>query len=515
MPFDPRSAAPARPTRATVAGPARLLVATALAVVSLLGVLPAAAPSPVAALEPPRPLPGYRPAFVTETDVRPWKDCLWASGAMFLDKWTNGRLKLTHQELRAASGDTSGGSQFRDLRKALAKYDFRLKYSPDGGDPVTWGQLLRRLEKGAGAVILGDDGDLPRWYGRWDYAFWKKKGKRDNHAVYIERYDRKRGRVWLMDPLGRGDWQGEWIPVWAIQAFAWTRGGHVFAAVTPTAKAAPFAKVKASAKPKVVLSDGALDASWKLKTPKGWRFPGAQVTARFVKAVDPLQAAAISPDVPERTGTPATTKKVTIAVDGRTMHLRAPLPTEPGAYNLRLGVHDRRFGNPVVTSKDVTVFIPGERRATLRLHVRKAGIEAGSTLRVSVNVANSGSKTWAGAWTMDAGAGSIEVERGTRAIARWVRLDAPGAVDKDAAESDAQAADAAAAADPIVLEAVPLDPGTKVVIKSSLKVPTALGRWALVVDVVDDVDGSYAALGSQPAVAVIEVVAPRGRDAVE
>ena len=77
--------------------------------------------------------------------------------------------------------------------------------------------LLRRLAKGAGAVLLGDDSKLPRWYGRWDYGFWKltkkEKASKDNHAVYIERYDSRRHRVWLMDPLGRPGWKGEWISI--------------------------------------------------------------------------------------------------------------------------------------------------------------------------------------------------------------------------------------------------------------------------------------------------------------
>ena len=67
---------------------------------------------PPRALEPPRPLPGYHPRFVTETDERPMIDCLWASGAMLLDKWTNGDIHPTHQRLRALSGDAPGGSEF-------------------------------------------------------------------------------------------------------------------------------------------------------------------------------------------------------------------------------------------------------------------------------------------------------------------------------------------------------------------------------------------------------------------
>ncbi|HEY3334356.1 MAG TPA: hypothetical protein VGK16_03890 [Candidatus Limnocylindrales bacterium] len=494
---------PATPVRATISARARAAAVALLAAASLLSALPA----PAAALEPPRPLPEYRPAFVTETDTRPWTDCLWASGAMLLDKWTNGDVRVTRQQLRAASGDMHGGSQFRDMKKAFAKYGFNLKFSPNGGDSVTWRQLLRRLEKGAGAVVLGDDHKLPRWFGRWDYGFWKAKGKKDNHAVYIERYDRKHGRVWLMDPLGRDGWQGEWIPVWAIQRFAWTRGGAVFAAVTPTAKAAPFAKVMTSPTPKLVRSSSTIDAAWTLKAPKRWRFPGADVTAKFVTASDPLLAAAVSPDMPVRAtaGTAKVPTGATVTVQGKSMRLTAALPTAPGAYTLHLGIHDRRFGRAVVTAQDVAVFVQGERRATLRLNVRLAGVEAGSPLRVLANVANTGTLTWAGSWSIDAGAGQMEVERGTRAIARWIRLDAAG---------QALPADDATPR-PVVIGAVPLEPGQMLAVRDMLTAPSAIGRWALVVDVVDDVNGSYAALGSQPAVAVIDVVPARGRAPIE
>ena len=76
---------------------------------------------------------------------------------------------------------------------------------------------------------------------------------------------------------------------------------------------------------------------------------------------------------------------------------------------------------------------------------------------------------------------------------------------------------AAAEAVPLVVELrrVPLTPGRLARISHTLVVPRELGRWALVVDVVDEVDGSYAALGSAPAVALFEVVAPRGIEPVE
>jgi hypothetical protein len=490
----------AAPTRPAPGRLPRVIAAALLAVACLLTAFPAAAPAPVSALEPPRPLPGYKARFVTQTDQRPFIDCLWASGAMLLDKWTNGDRQITHQRLRALSGDASGGSQFRNMRVAFDKLGFGFKYSPDGGDPMTWNQLLTRLSKGAGAIVLGDYHKLPRYYGRWDYAFWKKKGKKDNHALYIERYDRKRGRVWLMDPLARGDWQGEWISVYAISRFVWRQGGAVAAATTPTAKAAPFAKVKASAKPKLVRSGDTVEAAWSLKAPKKWRFPGADLTAKFVEADDPLEAAALSPDVPVRNDDADAPKRAKLTVKGKTMQLTAPLPTKPGAYTLHVGIRDRRFGNAFVTAHDIALFIPGERRATLRLNVRERGVEAGQGLRLSVNVANTGTQTWAGEFVLDTGAGQMTVERGTRVNARWVPLDddidvvAPGAV---------------------TVGTVPLAPGEMVTLRDTLVAPSAIGRWALVIDVVDDVDGSYAALGSEPAVAEIEVVAPRGLDPQE
>jgi hypothetical protein len=128
----------ARPHPAPPGRIARVLAASLLAVASLLTAFPAAGPAPASALEPPRPLPGYKARFVTQTDQRPFVDCLWASGAMLLDKWTNGDRQVSHQRLRALSGDAHGGSQFRDMRVAFRRLGFSFKYSPDGGDPMTW-----------------------------------------------------------------------------------------------------------------------------------------------------------------------------------------------------------------------------------------------------------------------------------------------------------------------------------------------------------------------------------------
>jgi hypothetical protein len=249
-----------------------------------------------------------------------------------------------------------------------------------------------------------------------------------------------------------------------------------------------------------------VEAAWSLKAPKRWRFPGADVSAKFVQAEDPITIAAGSPDIPVRNdATAAAPRRVSVVVKGRTMRLTAPLPTTPGAYELRMNVRDRRFGNSFVNTGDVAVFISGERRATLRLNVREQGVEAGSPIKVSVNAANTGTETWAGEWTLNAGAGEMTVERGTRLVAQWVRLGDDGR----------PADDTVGAPKPIVLGDVPLEPGEMHTVRAALLTPGTVGRWALVVDVVDDVDGSYAALGSKPAVAQFDVVAARARGPVE
>ena len=142
--------------------PARAIAAACFVVVTMLAAVPASA----AALEPPRPLPGYRPAFVTETDEHPWTDCLWASGAMLLDKWTNGRMHRSHQQLRSLRR-LKGGSALAKLHAAYAAWASTCGTRPMAGS-ASPGPPARRLGNGAGAVLLGDDSQLPRWYGRWD-----------------------------------------------------------------------------------------------------------------------------------------------------------------------------------------------------------------------------------------------------------------------------------------------------------------------------------------------------------
>ena len=458
--------------------PARALAAACLVVVTWLSV----APAPAAALEPPRPLPNYRPAFMTDNDQRPWKDCLWASGAMLLDKWTNGDLTRTHQQLRTLAGTVAVGPRWTTCAPPMRAWAstsvlarWRRAHHLDS--------LLRRLAKGAGAVLLGDDPKLPRWYGRWDYGFWKltkkEKATKDNHAVYIERYDKRHHRVWLMDPLGRPGWKGEWISVAALRRFAWTTGGGALTvAVTPIARAAPYARVKVS-NPVISTTSTTVTATFGIKAPRRWAFPGADVRATFKPVGDPLLAAATSlPVTMVASATGGAPKKPVATARGTSLRATSPLPAKAGAYRATIKLTDRRFGRTVARVGNVIVFVPGPRRATITLNVHGDTIEAGQPVSLTVAVANTGTEPWAEP-ARHAGplADQLPV-RETHVVAHWIQLD--GAAD-------------AAPPDPVELRSVPLAPGRLATIQVRLAAPAAPGAWALVVDVVDNVDGSFAA----------------------
>ena len=471
----------------------------------MLVTLLAVAPGRASALEPPRPLPGHRPEFVTETDERPWRDCLWASAAMVLDTWTNGDVSVTHQRLRKLSGDDDGGSSLEDLRAAFRRLGFRVDLNGGGNATMTWHGLLRRLKDGGGAVVLGDYGQLPRWFGRWDYGFWKLKGKRDidNHAVYVERYDPRRGVVWLMDPLGRGDYDGEWLPIGALQRFAWFKNGRVQAVATPAARPAPFAGVRVLAG-KAGVSDEAVTGSWGLRTKKRWRFQGADVTPSIRRAADPIAGAARSAAAGAWTTDDAAPDRPRATVRARVLRATAALPDEPGAYTAAVTVTDRRFGRTVARSTPVTAFVPGPVRANVWLKASEAAPEAGRTTGIELRIANSGDEAWAAPERYEAADGRRK-PKPTRVVATWLLLEAAPADGL----ADAVKASPARAAEPerfeVVLDTLTLGLGRSSWFDAQVRVPATPGQWALVIDLVNDVDGSFAAQGSEPAVALFDV----------
>ena len=317
---------PPRPSSRRAFG--ALVIAAAFALTSL--------PGPALALDPPQPLPGYRPTFVTEREPGPWEDCVWAAASMLLDKWTNGRTIVDREHLRALSGDLDGGSSLVHVQRAFAKLGIAMTASPIAGDSITWKELLDRLGQGGGAILLGDYGKLPRKYGRWDPSFWENEGVLDDHALYLDGYDRQRGVVLVMDPLAPAGWAGEWIPVKALKRFAWQgRGGALWTAMTPAALAAPFDGV-AFGEPAIAADATSLSVSWPIaQAPDGWTATGTSVSAQIAPAlsVDRTHVVVTAPPADEpsdpRRRRPRTQSRAAAAARPRRWRRPRPLSTPP------------------------------------------------------------------------------------------------------------------------------------------------------------------------------------------
>jgi hypothetical protein len=489
----------------------RALCALALVLAVLLPMAPGAL-----AAEPDRPLPGYRPTFVTEREAGKWEDCLWASAAMLVDKWTAGRLVISKDRLRALSGDRTGGSTLAQVAHALDRIGIHARTSPTGGDVTTWTELKRRLAAGGAAILLGDDGDLPRWFGRWDPAFWRKTGSKDNHALYLDAYDPGRDRFWVMDPLAPAGWTGEWISGAALRRFAWaTPGGGLSAVLTPVAEAAPFAGVQL-ADPIAFAGRDGLDVTWPVDVaPKGWTMPDVTVSATITPddgSVDPATTVVLAPAVPgvpavpglpagaaaaaAPVGAAAPAKGVapppSVRYGDSMVQLRIATPTAAGTYGVAVALHEKRFGRSVAAAS-MTLYVPGERRATISTtEPMTEPVEVGP-IHVDATIVNSGTVTWDDHARLPGAPLDLIAARRTHLVGTWIAA-APELVTATPAPA------------PVDLGFLPLAPGEALEIHATLATPTTPGRWTLVLDLVDDVDGSFAAHGSKPGMVSVDLV---------
>ena len=456
-----------------------------------------ALPAPSFALDPPRPLPGYRPTFVTERQPGPWVDCTWASAAMLLDKWTNGSLIVSRQRLRVLAKDPTGGSSLADVRRAFATLGVDLKWSPSGGARISWTTLLKRLSHGSGAILLGDYGKLPRRYARWDPTLWTRTGPLDDHAIYLDRYDPKTRRILVMDPLAPPGWGGEWIPSAALEQFAWHSGSAIWAATTPTAAAEPFAGVTLG--PPSATGDAVgLHVHWPVDAaPRGWTPP------RFTAAVQTEMVAVpddLAIDVAALPADPSSPRLASTQTNADTGGLDAvvPLPAMPGIYRVSVTLTDTRFGNQVATAGPFNLYVPGPRAAGFGVPGEQQ-VEPGTLTSISFAVANIGTETWAESNLADGPSFVTLAPRNSRLVGSWV---GPDSVDYDRAVPTPPP--------DVDLGPIPLEPGHAKVIDAEVQAPTLPGTWRLVIRVVDDREGASAFMGSAPAVINFAVGGPGG-----
>ena len=180
----------------------------------------------------------YYPRFVTETDVPPpYNDCNACAMAMEIDHWTYGRIRLTHQAIRAKTGvPVNKGLNYPQIAAAVkALSGLVIQYS-DANNPSTnvmsLAQLKSHLATGGGANVCGMYPSLAGLktsaglaVNRW------QPGYLGGHSMFYSDL-RADGTVFQSDPLGRGAYDGERVPLRVLEAFALSPGFGTTSKVT-------------------------------------------------------------------------------------------------------------------------------------------------------------------------------------------------------------------------------------------------------------------------------------------
>ena len=284
-----------------------------------------------------------------------------------------------------------------------------MTYSPNGGEFTTWRELLVRLKKGGGAILLGDDSKLPRYYGRFDPQFWRNDASSDDHALYLDGYDGVHHRVWVMDPLAPPGWTGEWIAVSDLVRYAWhTPGGGLWVAMTPTAERAPFAGVTLG-DPVVAVASDSLIVSWPIDSqPTGWRLPSTKVSTTVTKLKSGVIASGpqvlIAPPTPDPDSPSAAPPgnaadarpraQGIVAAVADSLVASLPIPTAPGTYLISGKLVEQRFGTTIASAGPYVLYVAGDRTATIGVDTTPRSAIVGQPVAITGYVLNRGSETW-------------------------------------------------------------------------------------------------------------------------
>jgi hypothetical protein len=176
----------------------------------------------------------YRSPFITETDGPAFIDCQFASGLMLVAEWTNGEaihdrhgntldakgLRRLRERIRVLSGDTVAGASLEDLARGISRRFPDLPALPRMTatvDPLrlTFDELWAKLQAGHCSVLNGNPvkvtdprSPLRSMQANDDY----------DHAVFV--HAARGERAFVMDPLGHGRYQGQWVPKVDLRQFA-------------------------------------------------------------------------------------------------------------------------------------------------------------------------------------------------------------------------------------------------------------------------------------------------------
>lgn len=138
-------------------------------------------------------------------------NCAMAAGAMM--GYTLGVKGLTAGDLRAESGDQSGGTTLLQVKSVLARHGVdTLRYK----DGYSYEKFLTNIKQGSTALVSGYLGAVKE--GEMNNGGWVGA----NHTVYVARYDPQKGFL-ILDSALRSS-KGYWMSEDAFKRFAWNSG---------------------------------------------------------------------------------------------------------------------------------------------------------------------------------------------------------------------------------------------------------------------------------------------------
>jgi hypothetical protein len=430
------------------------------------------------------------------------RNCVWAAGAMLLDKWTHGGIRVSQSVLRRAANDKKGGSNLYDLSRGVAAVTgIRIRFSPGFGDTMTWWQLLDRIEHDGGAVLVGDYGRLPAHFTRWSTSFATRRDS--SHAVYVQSYDRVHGKVWLMDPLAEGHYPGEWIDVEALHRFAAIDEGAVMAAATPVRhqpQTAPLTdhayRLTSPRLAATAVAGSTVKVSVGLSITAGFPSPAAhRLVATWLPVAAPrpsfapLGSQALVEALSARDdGTPLPVEATTASDPDRAgpagFDAAVPVPAVPGRYRVGLGLVEVGRKTAARTFAPVAIEVVGPYAGNIGMPAL-AQVSAGDRFGLQLGVANIGTLDWRPPTIEPDGPRAAVPPPQTVLVLTWRASDG---AELPAAELPAQ-----------------LAPGQAVDLRLVLVAPPDAGTWTLVGDVVSRTWGPLSSTGRELATMTVIV----------
>jgi hypothetical protein len=152
--------------------------------------------------------------FTTQFDGSRYanSNCTMAAAAMLYEVQT-GR-SVSGAQIRMWSRARSRGTGLLEVQRAFRAGHQPVKIYED----YPWSKFIRAVAEGRSAVVMG-------WYGYLPDRYVLQRGFRTAHSVFVLGYSRHvfqgNGGFYVMDPLGRNGYAGQWWTRKAMWRFAW------------------------------------------------------------------------------------------------------------------------------------------------------------------------------------------------------------------------------------------------------------------------------------------------------